>query len=197
MKKLLIFLFLISCNASNNPTTEKNGDSVDEKFSKYEELVNLFYDWREFEKPPLLNGAPNYTKKRFKEDQDNFLNLKNKLYNFDISNWSISDQIDWYIIKAEMSGYEFNYSILKPWERDPAFYQTIWMNQSDVPAHEGPTNHGVLEFWMYDLPLNGDSKKKFLHEMMSIPFQFVIIALKHRHNNQYLLYSYFHYRLQR
>ena len=169
MKKLLIFLFLISCNASNNPKTEKNADSVDEKFSKYEELVNLFYDWREFEKPPLLNGAPNYTKKRFKEDQDNFLNLKNKLYNFDISNWSISDQIDWYIIKAEMSGYEFNYSILKPWERDPAFYQTIWMNQSDVPAHEGPTNHGVLEFWMYDLPLNGDSKKKFLHEMMSIP----------------------------
>jgi len=169
MKKLILFLFLISCNATKNPKIENKPVAIDYKFSKYEELVNLFNDWRKFEKPPLLNGAPDYTIKRFKEDHEKFLNLKNKLYSFEISNWKIAEQIDWHIVKAEMNGYEFNYSILKPWERDPAFYQTIWMNQSDVPAHEGPTNHGVLEFWMYDLPLDEDSKKKFLYEMMSIP----------------------------
>lgn len=169
MKKLLIFLFFIGCNTTNNSLTEKKSVSIDYKFFEYEELVNLFYEWREFEKPPRLNGAPDYTKKRFKEDHEKFLDLKNRLYAFDISNWNISNQIDWHIIKAEMNGYEFNYSVLKPWERDPAFYQTIWMRQSDVPAHEGPTNHGVLEFWMYNLPLDGDSKKKFQNEMMSIP----------------------------
>jgi len=169
MKKLLIFLFLIGCNTTNNSLSVQSSDVINYKFSKHEELVNLFKDWREFEKPPLLNGAPDYTKKRFKEDQEKFLNLKNKLYSFEINNWKIADQIDWHIVKAEMNGYKFNYSVLKPWERDPAFYQTIWMNQSDVPAHEGPTNHGVLEFWMYDLPLDEDSKKKFLYEMMSIP----------------------------
>ena len=169
MRKLLIFLFFIGCNMTNNSLTEKKSVSIDYKFFEYEELVNLFYEWREFEKPPRLNGAPDYTKKRFKEDHEKFLDLKNRLYAFDISNWNISNQIDWHIIKAEMNGYEFNYSVLKPWERDPAFYQTIWMRQSDVPAHEGPTNHGVLEFWMYNLPLDGDSKKKFQNEMMSIP----------------------------
>ena len=43
-----------------------------------------------------------------------------------------------------MNGYDFNRRVLKSWERDPAFYQTIWMYQSDVPAHEGPTNHALL-----------------------------------------------------
>lgn len=45
------------------------------------------------------------------------------------------------------------------------------MYQSDVPAHEGPTNHGVLEFWMYDIPLDNESEKKILKELKSItPF---------------------------
>ena len=99
------------------------------------------------------------------------LELKERLHSFDIDNWPIKEQIDWHVIRAEMNGYDFNYRVLKPWERDPAFYQTIWMYQSDVPAHEGPTNHGVLEFWMYDIPLNKESEKKILKELKSItPF---------------------------
>ena len=93
MKKLLIFLFFIGCNTTNNSLTEKKSVSIDYKFFEYEELVNLFYEWREFEKPPRLNGAPDYTKKRFKEDHEKFLDLKNRLYAFDISNWNISNQI--------------------------------------------------------------------------------------------------------
>ena len=68
-----------------------------------------------------------------------------------------------------MNGYDFNYRILKPWERDPAFYQTVWMYQSDVPAHEGPTNHGVLEFWTYDFPLSKDEEKRLEKELLVIP----------------------------
>tara|TARA_X000001036_G_scaffold269822_1_gene250539 strand:- start:932 stop:2197 length:1266 start_codon:yes stop_codon:yes gene_type:complete len=45
------------------------------------------------------------------------------------------------------------------------------MYQSDVPAHEGPTNHGVLEFWMYDIPLGSESEQKIIKELKSItPF---------------------------
>ncbi len=99
------------------------------------------------------------------------MELKERLHSFDIDNWPIKEQVDWHIVRAEMNGYDFNYRVLKPWERDPAFYQTIWMYQSDVPAHEGPTNHGVLEFWMYDIPLDIESEKKILKELKSItPF---------------------------
>ena len=165
MKKILLLLILISCSTTKNENTPKN------QSLKYDDLVLLFNDWRNFENPPLLDGAPDYTRERFEEDQSEFLELRERLHSFDIDNWQIKEQIDWHIVRAEMNGYDFNYRVLRPWERDPAFYQTIWMYQSDVPAHEGPTNHGVLEFWMYDIPLDKESEKKILKELKSItPF---------------------------
>ena len=118
----------------------------------YQKLVELFGDWREFESPPLLNGAPNYTTGRFKEDRKAFRVLQKRLNKIKIDRWPVPQQIDWHIVRAEMNGYDFNYRVLKPWERDPAFYQTIWTYKSDVPAHEGPTNHAVLELWTYRFP---------------------------------------------
>ena len=43
------------------------------------------------------------------------------------------------------------------------------MYQSDVPAHEGPTNHALLEFWQYNFPLNEDSLNKLTSELSVIP----------------------------
>ena len=165
MKNLFFLLLLFGCNVTTNETYSER------KTNNYQDLVDLFKDWRKFESPPLLNGAPDYTQERFSNDQEKFSELRDKLNNFNISKWSTSNQIDWHIVRAEMNRYDFNFRILRPWQRDPAFYQTIWMYQSDVPAHEGPTNHGVLEFWMYNIPLNQDSEKKILNELKSItPF---------------------------
>jgi len=165
MKKLLLLLIFISCSTTRDENTPKN------KSLNYDDLIQLFTDWRNFENPPLLDGAPNYTKERFDNDQNKFIKLRERLNSFYIDEWPINKQIDWHIVKAEMNGYDFNYRVLKPWERDPAFYQTIWMYQSDVPAHEGPTNHGVLEFWMYEIPLDKDSENRILKELKSItPF---------------------------
>ena len=165
MKKLLLLLILISCSTTRDENSPKN------KNLNYDDLIQLFNDWRNFENPPLLDGTPDYTKERFDNDQSKFLELRERLNSFYIDEWPINKQIDWHIVKAEMNGYDFNYRVLKPWERDPAFYQTIWMYQSDVPAHEGPTNHGVLEFWMYEIPLDKDSENRILKELKSItPF---------------------------
>ena len=165
MKKLLLLLIFISCSTTRDENTPKN------KSLNYDDLIQLFTDWRNFENPPLLDGTPDYTKERFDNDQNKFIELRERLNSFYIDEWPINKQIDWHIVKAEMNGYDFNYRVLKPWERDPAFYQTIWMYQSDVPAHEGPTNHGVLEFWMYEIPLDKDSENRILKELKSItPF---------------------------
>ena len=135
----------------------------------YQKLVELFGDWREFESPPLLNGAPNYTTGRFKEDRKAFRVLQKRLNKIKIDRWPVPQQIDWHIVRAEMNGYDFNYRVLKPWERDPAFYQTIWTYKSDVPAHEGPTNHAVLELWTYRFPLTQDEQRRLAKELRVIP----------------------------
>lgn len=159
MKKILITIFLLSFSVhlfSQSPSNDHD-------------LQKLYSQWRSFEIPPLKNGAPDYTKTQFKKRDKQFKLLQKRLSRIDTTGWSISSQVDWQIVAAEMNGYDFNFRILKPWERDPAFYQTIWMYQSDVPAHEGPTNHGTLEYWTYMLPLSSESKKQFTQELKSIP----------------------------
>ena len=153
MRILLLLLFFTSLQSQSN----------------YNSLQNLFIEWRKFENPPLLNGAPDYTKKQFNKRKSVFNKLQKKLNNIDTTNWSKSKQVDWQIIEAEMNGYDFNFRVLKSWIRDPAFYQTIWMYQSDVPAHEGPVNHALLEYWQYTFPLNKQAKEIFHRELALIP----------------------------
>ena len=135
----------------------------------YQELVQLFSDWREFEDPPLLNGAPDYTPERFAKDHQIFQGLEKRLNKIKIGDWPTSCLVDWHIIRAEMNGYDFNYRVLKPWVRDPAYYQTVWMDQSDVPAHEGPTNHATLEFWTYQFPISSDEENRLSKDLKVIP----------------------------
>jgi len=160
--------FVIFCLVLLFSCTMKSKEESNQS-SSYVDLEKLFLDWRNFENPPLLKGAPDYTKSQFKKSHNTFNSLKSRLMNMDTSKWSVHQKVDWQIVLAEMNGYDFNFRVLKPWERDPAFYQTIWMYESDVPAHEGPTNHAVLEFWSYDFPLTNVEEKRLESELSIIP----------------------------
>jgi hypothetical protein len=135
----------------------------------HDELVQLFKDWRAFESPPLADGAPDYSSGRFEQRQGEYDELRERLTTFDFGSWPIPEQVDWHLIRAEMNGYDFNRRILKPWARDPAFYDSIWMSRSDVPAHEGPTHHAVVEVWTYEFPLSHDERQRLLDELDAIP----------------------------
>ncbi len=135
----------------------------------YEELVALFQDWREFEEPPMLNGAPDYTAERFAAAHAKLADYQARLNAIDPNAWPIEQQVDWHIVRAELNGFDFNHRVLKPWVRDPAFYQSIWTERSDVPAHEGPTHHAVLELWTYNFPLSPEEEQRLIHDLKVIP----------------------------
>jgi peptidyl-dipeptidase Dcp len=137
--------------------------------SGYKALVDLFQDWRAFERPPLLDGAPDYTRQGFERRQPEFLALRQRLQAIDPSTWPVPRQVDWQLLRAEMNGYDFNRRVLKPWERDPAYYQSVWMARSDVPAHEGPAHHALTEFWTYALPLSAAEQKRLIGDLAVIP----------------------------
>ncbi len=137
--------------------------------NNYDELVSLFKEWRAFEKPPLREGAPDYTAETFEKRWPEFKKLQTTLLTMEVSDWPVQQQVDWNIIKAEMNGYDFNHRVLKPWTRDPAFYKSLWMSRSDVPAHEGPTHHGTTEIWTYEFPLSKIEKARLLSDLNVIP----------------------------
>ena len=137
--------------------------------SGYFQLEELFKEWRTFENPPKLDGAPDYRKVTFDGRWMDFKNLQGKLQVIDTTDWSIAQKADWMIVWAEMNGYDFNHRVLKPWERDPAFYKSVWTYRSDVPAHEGPTHHATTELWTYKAPLTKEEEERLINDLKVIP----------------------------
>ena len=136
-----------------------------------QDLEKLFIEWRAFERPSFNNGVPDYTLKAFKNKHPRFLSIKNRAINFDTSLLDKDGILDWKILVAEINGYDFNYRVLRPWERDPGFYRVLWNYQSDVPDHEGPTNHATLELWTYSFPLSKKNAKEVEQKLLAIgPF---------------------------
>ncbi|MEL7160020.1 MAG: hypothetical protein AAFN92_04625 [Bacteroidota bacterium] len=158
-----LFLFsLLGCNAPSGneplPTT-----------TDFSALTELFADWRTFEQPPLHAGVPDYREVTIASRQGTFKALEARLESFDTSGWTVPQRVDWHLIRAEMHGYDFNRRVLRPWQRDPAFYKTVWTYRSDVPAHEGPTHHATLELWTYEFPLSAPERERLLRDLAVIP----------------------------
>jgi hypothetical protein len=165
MNSKILAVFLAACVASVMVGTMSNAEAQ----SNYGDLRVLFSDWRKFESPPLLDGAPDYTPGQFAVRQDDYLALRARLEAFETDEWPILQQVDWHIVRAEMNGYDFNRRVLQPWARDPAFYNTVWSYRSDVPAHEGPTHHALVELWTYDFPLSDAEQQRLVSELGVIP----------------------------
>nr|WP_290930945.1 hypothetical protein [Haliscomenobacter sp.] len=157
---IIAVFFLAACQSEKNQVK----GSAD-----YPDLVALFKTWRTFENPPLLDGAPDYTAASFQKRQPEFKKLQAQLLAMDTSDWTVAQRVDWHIVWAEMNGYDFNERVLQPWARDPAFYQSLYTDRSDVPAHEGPTHHGVTDLWTYTFPLSSSEKKRLLTGLRVIP----------------------------
>ncbi len=136
--------------------------------SAHKDLLVLFDDWRKFEQPPLLDGAPDYTHTTTLRRHKQLSTYQQRLNAFDIGDWPVAQQVDWHLLRAEMNGMDFNVRVLKSWARDPAFYTSIWTAQSDTPAHEGPTHHALVELWTYSFPLNPQAEIKLTAELKTI-----------------------------
>ncbi|HKU15674.1 MAG TPA: DUF885 family protein [Steroidobacteraceae bacterium] len=135
----------------------------------YEDLTALFAEWRSFEQPALREGAPDYTAAALARKQTQLKNLQARLQAIKPDAWPIPQQVDYHLLRAEMNGLDFNLRVLKPWERDPAFYTSIRTAQSDTPAHEGPTHHAIIELWTCSFPLTPDAAAQLTHELQSVP----------------------------
>jgi len=135
----------------------------------HEQLAAFFAEWRAFERPPLRDGAPDYTAATIARRHQELKAYQRRLASFETTQWPIGQQVDYELLRAEMHGMDFYIRVLQPWARDPAWYQTVWTDQSDTPAHEGPTHHAVVELWTYEFPLSPASEARLAEQLAEIP----------------------------
>jgi hypothetical protein len=121
---------------------------------RYDDLVSLFNEWRLFQKPRLMNGVPDYTAASMAAQHKALASFQTRLTAIDSTTWPIAQRVDYHIVRAEMNGLDFDHRVLKPWANNPAFYVTVFPNESDQPAREGPFAFGAVELWNYRFPLS-------------------------------------------
>jgi uncharacterized protein (DUF885 family) len=134
----------------------------------YEQLLQLFSEWRAFEQPPLRDGVPDYTAETFDRRHKELPAWRARLAAMDPGQWPLEQRVDYELVRAEMNGFDFYVRVLRPWQRDPAYYVSLWTAQSDTPAHEGPTNHAAIELWTYKFPLTAAAERQLTTELRTI-----------------------------
>lgn len=118
----------------------------------YGQLLSLFQEWRTFEEPPRVGGGvPDYSTGTNARRLAELQRLQERLRAIDTAAWSIPEQVDHHLVRAEMNGMEYHLRTLQPFARDPAYYASIITAESDTPAKEGPVIHGAIKLYDYSL----------------------------------------------
>lgn len=165
MRTLAMITALTVAATAANSSVAQQGAAHD----GYSQLLALFADWRAFEPPAIRAGAPDYSAATLAKKQAQLKTYQSRLAALQPSSWPVEQQVDYHLVRAEMNGLDFNLRVLQPWARDPAYYTTLWTAQSDTPAHEGPTNHAIIELWTYSFPLSQQAESKLARELQVIP----------------------------
>ncbi len=135
----------------------------------YEALVQLFAEWRDFQKLPVVDGVPDYTPEAMRRQASELETYQQRLAAIDPSSWPRTQQVDYHLVRAEMNGLEFDHRVMRPWVRMPSFYKVVLPSETDVPAREGQVMHGAIELWTYELPLTPERLQELDAGMRAIP----------------------------
>ena len=135
-------------------------------------LVALFDEWRAFARPAIKNGVPDYSAAAMARKAAMLPAYQARLNAIDTTGWSPADRNDHKLVEAEMNGLDFNLRILRPWARDPGYYQTVFGEESDVPAHEGPSASPTIDLFKLTYPLSRGDDRQLTILLGALPAMF-------------------------
>ncbi|MEP6994420.1 MAG: DUF885 family protein, partial [Acidobacteriota bacterium] len=134
-----------------------------------EDLLAFFRDWRSFQKPRSVGGTPDYTAAAIAAQRRELPAYRSRLAAIDSSGWPVPQQVDYFIVRAELNGLDFDHRVLQPWANNPAFYVTVFAEESDQPAREGPSASGSVELWTYAFPLSAERAAEMNAGIRAVP----------------------------
>src|SRR6202040_39992 len=122
-----------------------------------------------FQKPKLVDGVPDYGAGAMAAQQRELETYRKRLAAIDPSAGPLPQQVDYFVVRAELAGLDFDHRVLRPWANNPAFYVTVFTEESDQPAREGPFAYGGVEIWSFAFPLSPERAAQMDAGIRAIP----------------------------
>ena len=88
----------------------------------HSDLISLFEEFRASLVPETNDGVPDYTPPAMQRKREELQVFRDLLASYDIAHWKVSEQVDYHVVRAELNGVAFDHEVLRPWARDPGFY---------------------------------------------------------------------------
>lgn len=148
--------------------SQQNTPSVG-RSAPYADLVTLFNEWRRFQQPKLVDGVPDYSAPAMTAQHAALTEYQHRLAAIDTTGWSVPQQVDYHIVRAEMNGLDFDHRVRRPWATNPAFYVSFFPSRSDQPAREGTVPANAIELWIWQFPLTPDHAADLAVRLRVIP----------------------------
>ncbi|MFK7828832.1 MAG: DUF885 family protein [Congregibacter sp.] len=128
--------------------------------SSYAELLALYGEFRQLAVPVYRDAVPDYSAAAMATQAQRLGALRSRLNAIDETAWPVSQRVDFMLVLAEMRGLDFMHRVMRPWERDPAFY-------SSTNLGFGPKMHGAMA--LPSLPLEDGERRTLAQKLAAVP----------------------------
>jgi hypothetical protein len=126
----------------------------------WQDLLAVYSEFRELAVPEMREGVPDYSPGAMQRQAEALARLRGRLDAIDDSDWPIPRRADYLLVLAEMRGLDFMHRVMRPWERDPAFY-------SSTNLGFGPKMHGAMA--IPSLPLSAEAAEELRAKLAAVP----------------------------
>jgi len=120
MKRLCLFVIFILylsivyvSAAELNPTND------------YQALLDLNVEFSKFRRPQMIDGIQDYSRSAMKSKEEGLKIFRKRLADIDPKGWTISEKIDYLLMKSKLNELDFQLRVTRPWERDPSTYANM------------------------------------------------------------------------
>jgi uncharacterized protein (DUF885 family) len=128
--------------------------------AEYSRLLELYGEFRRLAVPVYRDGVADYSPAAMRAQAESLTALRQRLDAIDDSAWPIPRRVDYMLVLAEMRGMDFMHRVMRPWERDPAFY-------SSTNLGFGPKMHGAMA--IPTLPMDAQTRAGLAEKLAAVP----------------------------
>jgi hypothetical protein len=88
----------------------------------YQALKDLHAEFSKFSRPRIVDGIPDYSLAAMKTKEEGLVTFRKRLAEIDPEDWTISQKVDYLLMRSMLNALDFQLRITRPWERDPSTY---------------------------------------------------------------------------